>query len=557
MGNDQPRVAPREKVDSRSRSEPDAGNSHQQIAGSNGHRASRWHADGLGSERVLADLLRKEVRPGIAGTAYDTAWLASVPANGEGSGPRFPDALQWLVDNQLPDGSWGGSIRYEHDRVLCTLAALVPLVKFASFREADSSVAAGTRYLWQRGHALSSEPTELVAFELLLPAMIRRAQAAGLKIPPHLDIYATQRAEKMNLIPAGALYSPRVTVVHSLEFLGDRVDLNGMKAAQGSNGSIGNSPAATAFYCTLVDDQDAHAYLERCMAHSGDSTVPVLYPCETYELLWTAYHLHLAGASASQMLSNEERLLLEHGLSNGGVSLSPSFPIPDADDTAVALLLLQDLGELHSPAVLKGFALEAGNFASFKYERHASVGVSLHVLHALLRVPGYPRQKRTVERLLDYLSSQQIGGLYWQDKWHISPYYATAHAVSVLRELPAEHLYRMKPLIDKSMGWLRQTQNGDGSWGFYGQTTAEETAYALLTMATAGGAAVSEEDKNRCIAAASYLQDRLREQSGEHSYPPLWIDKCLYTPTLVVQAVIEAALAAFARLSRQSQRGGR
>jgi hypothetical protein len=25
------------------------------------------------------------------------------------------------------------------------------------------------------------------------------------------------------------------------------------------------------------------------------------------------------------------------------------------------------------------------------------------------------------------------------------------------------------------------------------------------------------------------------------TYPPLWIDKCLYTPTLIVQAALEAA----------------
>ena len=28
-----------------------------------------------------------------------------------------------------------------------------------------------------------------------------------------------------------------------------------------------------------------------------------------------------------------------------------------------------------------------------------------------------------------------------------------------------------------------QSQNADGSWGFYGQPTAEETAYGLLALA--------------------------------------------------------------------------
>ena len=44
-------------------------------------------------------------RPGIAGTAYDTAWLASVSSDADPRLPRFPAALQWLADHQLPDGS--------------------------------------------------------------------------------------------------------------------------------------------------------------------------------------------------------------------------------------------------------------------------------------------------------------------------------------------------------------------------------------------------------------------------------------------------------------------
>src|SRR6266545_1309844 len=74
--------------------------------------------------------------PGLSDTAYDTAWLAAVPDPADRRSTRFPSALQWLVDHQGPDGSWGGVIRYEHDRILCTLAAIVPLAMFGR-RDAD------------------------------------------------------------------------------------------------------------------------------------------------------------------------------------------------------------------------------------------------------------------------------------------------------------------------------------------------------------------------------------------------------------------------------------
>src|SRR5262245_57880634 len=105
--------------------------------------------------------------PGLSDTAYDTAWVAAVPDLADRRNTRFPTALQWLVDHQNPDGSWGGAVRYEHDRVLCTLAALVPLAIFGR-RDADhESVASGTRYLWQHGHLLKTESIQPVGFELL------------------------------------------------------------------------------------------------------------------------------------------------------------------------------------------------------------------------------------------------------------------------------------------------------------------------------------------------------------------------------------------------------
>ncbi len=515
--------------------------------------------DGFSAKDLIKLLNNPQARPGIAPTAYDTAWLASIPSEDDLRLPMFPSALQWLLENQSSDGSWGGKIQYEHDRILCTLAALVPIKQFCASEHVANNLKAGIRYLWQHGHLLSNEPTELVAFELLLPTMVKRAQNLGIPVPPNLDIYTSQRAEKMKLIPAGALYSPRVTIVHSLEFLGEQADVSGLRAAQGINGSIGNSPAATAFYYSQTKDPKALSYLHDCMDQSGGAKVPVLYPCENYELLWSAYHLYLAGVPVSSLLNEQQTMMLKNALNNGGVSLSPSFPIPDADDTAVALLFLHELGQSPDPKILEYYATPDGHFASFQYERHSSVGVSLHVLHALLRVPGYPGGQRTITRLLDYLASQQIDGLYWIDKWHISPYYATAHALCILTELDSRMAFRMRPLIEQSREWIRNTQNQDGSWGFYNQPTLEETAYALLALAASTPTPLSSEDRRSCEKAVYYLQTKLKEApvgSSADLFPPLWIDKCLYRPALIVQAVIAAALEAYKKISTEEHLNG-
>jgi halimadienyl-diphosphate synthase len=506
-----------------------------------------WHGT------TARDALRSgRAGSGIDGTAYDTAWLAALGDPADRRAARFPVALQWLIEHQHADGSWGGAVRYEHDRVLSTLAALTALSARGRRARDRAGIEAGTRYLWRHGHLLRSEPVELVGFELLLPSLVQRAQAAGVAVPPHLDVYREQRAEKLRLIPPELLYSPRTTAVHSLEFLGAEVDAGRLAAAQGANGSIGNSPAATAFFLGHHDEAfgprngpAAAAYLEECLRHTGGATAPVLHPCETFELLWAAYHLYLGGVPAAELLTPERRRLLRQALAGGGVSLSPTtFPIPDADDTAVALLLLHDLGEPVDPSALRSFALPGGHFASFPHERHPSIGVNLHVLHALLRVPGYPEQETVVGRLVDYALEQQVAGLYWIDKWHISPYYATAHALGVFAELGPSLASRVAPSAGRALEWVRHTQRGDGSWGFYDQATLEETAYCLLALATQPGE-LSPADRQRCLAGLRYL-DR-SAPADRTALPPLWVDKCLYVPPLVVQAAVEAAVLAVGR----------
>lgn len=40
-------------------------------------------------------------------SSYDTAWVAMVPSPHSAQVPCFPQCLDWLLHNQLEDGSWG------------------------------------------------------------------------------------------------------------------------------------------------------------------------------------------------------------------------------------------------------------------------------------------------------------------------------------------------------------------------------------------------------------------------------------------------------------------
>lgn len=65
----------------------------------------------------------------ITPSAYDVAWVALIRnVNESRDGPQFPSCLEWIVNHQLPDGSWGDSLMFSaHDRILNTLACVVAL----------------------------------------------------------------------------------------------------------------------------------------------------------------------------------------------------------------------------------------------------------------------------------------------------------------------------------------------------------------------------------------------------------------------------------------------
>ncbi|XP_062224482.1 dolabradiene synthase KSL4, chloroplastic-like [Phragmites australis] len=57
------------------------------------------------------DRIREQLRAGAEqpspSSSYDTAWVATVPAQGAPRTPRFPRFVEWIMQNQHDDGSWG------------------------------------------------------------------------------------------------------------------------------------------------------------------------------------------------------------------------------------------------------------------------------------------------------------------------------------------------------------------------------------------------------------------------------------------------------------------
>lgn len=467
---------------------------------------------------------------------YDIAWLARLRCPNTGD-LYWPDLLEWLLENQRPDGSWGGEILYFHDRIICTLIAGIALRENGRRHYERAAVQRAEQYLWRHLHLLARDHFELVGFELIFPTLLSVAQAVGLNIPNHTCGYGKIKSAKLGLIPAGMLYSPGVTIAHSLEFLGEAADAGKLRQAVAANGSLGNSPAATAYYLSLAPhDERALAYLRSAREHLRE--VIYLYPFSIFELTWVLNNLAFCGAPITEFAGASVWATLRSRMTPAGIGLDPTFGIPDGDITSVVSRLLIKAGCGADPAALARFEnKQTGVFRTYDFERNISVGTNTHALETLGLMTDYPNRREAQDNIVAALVAERKYDLYWIDKWHISPYYATAHALVALLQTNCANA-ALESVCCDTADWLVNTQQADGSWGFFQQGTAEETAYALTALLYCHRRKPVNESVLRRGAAC--LQRTYRGPYGK--YPELWIGKCLYTPLDVVRSAILAAL---------------
>lgn len=466
----------------------------------------------------------------VTQSPYDTAWVARLSELGE---PIGEEALEWLRAHQLADGSWGASqIRYHHDRLICTLAAMTALAKYGRnddrdrLRRAQMTLGTSTKRL------LDDPAGATVGFEMIVPTLLSEAQSLGL-IPQstnglYNDLFR-YRAAKLAKLPGG-MVNRFVSAAFSAELSGpDGRHILDLENLQEVNGSVGNSPSATAYFVLNISRADPAAltYLRKAV---HDGSVPHMAPFDVFERAWMLWNVSLMAPLSDEIQSfcKPHVDFLEKAWQQGsGVGFSHIYTPNDCDDTSLTFDVLRRFGRTGDLQGLLSYETD-GHFFCYHAEANPSIGANIHTLSALRQV-GYEVTHPTIQKILSFLRRAQTMKLFWSDKWHASPYYATAHAVIACAGYDDD-------VVEDAIYWIIQTQHQDGSWGYY-MPTAEETAYCLQALVTwkQHGHPVPADVLKRGTAW-------LREHA-EPPYPPLWIAKCLYCPVLLVRSVIISALA--------------
>ncbi|HEY4690528.1 MAG TPA: hypothetical protein VIK33_14540 [Anaerolineae bacterium] len=493
---------------------------------------SSWRAE-------LHEVLSTPSTSSIDPTAYDTAWAARVPDRHNPDRPAFPDALDWLLANQHTDGSWGACLHYYHDRLISTLIGALTLSYWSERLGSgiwSDRLEAAQRAIWHNLAGLQIDPYDLIGSELILPTLLDEARSQRLHLPYNsFAKIGRMRQAKLELIPPELIYTRTVSTIFSAEFLGNRLDVHRVNGLQDANGSIASSPSATAYY--LLKDPDnllARDYLIGVLSRHGGAA-PAVDPIDVFEPAWLLFHAALVWPDSSEVASAirpHVAALAEEFERKHGAGYNSYFAVPDLDGTSMVFRVLAWAGLNPDPATLAQFETD-DHFRCFPYERNPSISAHMHLLDALHAAPRFADRDRMIRKVRGFLERSRTLQTFWFDKWHASPYYTTAHAVIALRETCC--------LADDAVYWMVNTQNADGSWGYYETPTAEETAYCVQALSAYLRYGTTVDVEETIQRGVDYL---IRSAERERvSYTPLWIGKSLYTPRRVVHAAVLSALA--------------
>ncbi|XP_037481001.1 syn-copalyl diphosphate synthase-like [Triticum dicoccoides] len=359
-------------------------------------------------------------------SAYDTALVALVKNLEGGDGPQFPSCIDWIVQNQLPDGSWGDPAFFMvQDRMISTLACVVAL---KSWKIDNANLCdRGVSFIQENMSRLVEDEQDWMpsGFEINFPALLDRAKDLNLDIPynhPVLEEIYTKRNLKLSKIPLELLHATPTTLLFSLEGMADlQLDWEKLLKLRCPDGSFHSSPASTAAALSQTGDKECLAFLER-LVNKFDGGVPCTHAMDIFEQLWVVDRLMRLGISRHFTSEIEQCMdYIYRRWTQKGLAHNAHCPTTDIDDTAMGFRLLRQHGYDVTPSVFKHFEKD-GKFVCFPMETNHS---SVTPMHNTYRASHFmfPGDDNVLARAGNYCQSflqerQASNKLY--DKWIIA-----------------------------------------------------------------------------------------------------------------------------------------
>lgn len=462
----------------------------------------------------------------LSPSVYDIAAVSLV------SGPQQPLCLDWLLTHTTGPDTWGAPAhRCWFDAYISTYAAAVALRNAGMHQSADRACGS------LAGMVPAGPPPgpETLTFGGLVDVLDRISTARGWPAPAHpalvRSITERERAkwEHMRIWPD--FYDPSLSIAGycAERVYGDpAVDTaRFLEAFQAPNGSIANSPGASAVFLLEYERRGRPlngcrlAQLQEYLHSRVPENTAYLDQVPHFVTAWTVMFHHELDTPqdppcAPRALDELSRDL--HHPSGLLCTVGAGTTIPgDTDSTACAAVAARITSRPAPSAATLDRMIEPGGdaYRTFLFEHDPSLTTNIHMA-ALLNL------EQDHERLLPvlrWLQTQTTQHRARTCKWHLSPTYALGEMARVMSRIehPLAH-----SLCASASAQISRTQNSDGGWGADG-STAEETAYAAIGLAAAA---------ERGLAGADWESTLRRAHTCLSTHPPqltpLWLGKTLY-----------------------------
>ncbi|XP_045799668.1 ent-kaur-16-ene synthase, chloroplastic-like [Trifolium pratense] len=231
-------------------------------------------------------------------SSYDTAFVAMIPSSASPHAPFFPQCLNWLLDNQLVDGSWGLPDRHPlliNDALLSTLACILALKQWGI---GEDKMNKGLQFIESNFTSINdAKQHRPIGFDILFPSLIEYAQTLGINITigaTRVEAMIQKRDRELQRGFQSNSEGWKEYLAYVSEGMLSSLDLNTTMKYQRKNGSLFNSPATTASVFRHSNNADCLSYIQSVLGKFGNA-VPTVYPLDIYARLYMIDSLERLG----------------------------------------------------------------------------------------------------------------------------------------------------------------------------------------------------------------------------------------------------------------------
>ncbi|KAL2475887.1 Ent-kaur-16-ene synthase [Abeliophyllum distichum] len=231
-------------------------------------------------------------------SSYDTAWVAMVPSPHSSQEPCFPECVNWLLENQLHDGSW--ALPHHHsllrkDIVSSTLACVLALKRWGI---GDQQINRGVHFI-ELHFASATVDGQLspVGYDIIFPGMLEYARDLSLNLcldTKTLNDLIHKRDLEIKRFYQSHSAEREAYLAYISEGMGELQNWESVMKYQRRNGSLFNCPSTTASAFTHLRNPGCLNYLQSALKKFGNA-VPAVYPLNIFAQLCLVDNLQRLG----------------------------------------------------------------------------------------------------------------------------------------------------------------------------------------------------------------------------------------------------------------------